>query len=669
MPQALAFFLPATFGAGGSLALFSATGALTVGGQIVGLVGGLALNAVTASLFAPDAPSVGPDSIKVNTASDTAVRVKHYGRVRVGYAIIFTRALNGQLSRVIVHGHGPSDQIEAYYLDKGLVALDVDGYVTDAQYLDGSTKKVRILSRLGEVPNAHYPELTAEFVEWTEDHRLDGMTHSLLQASLPPLSKFNAMYPNREPSLEVVLRGSPVLDPRTGLTAYTDNLALCALDYELSQDGGGIGDNVDVASYIAAADASDEQVPLKEGGTEARYRFAGTYDLNEEPRAVRQRFLRACAGENYITPEGKLALRVGEWQEPTFTITHAMVKNLSWEFGSDAIESYNIAAFEYVDPDINFTKVPGDQWRDDERIASQGENLTAPFISAPSHRQCRAVSKILMERENPISEMVIQCKPMGIIGFYEAVARVTLPGYGIDGVYRIKRRSCDPVTLQVTYELAELRRTAFSLSLEEQGTKPTFQALSDSGGVPTPDEFNAAKMTVNGGAGIGAAWNEAPYSSLTAELQYKASADTAWITASVGEGANTALIGGLEDGTLYDVRLAWKTPGEATGEYAQEDAVFAGTVAGTPSAPTGLAVVDQTAGEADVTVTASASDGIWKTEVYRDGVLIFTKTTETAEVVNFTDNPGAGSFTWTARSVNVKGEPGAVTSGETETIT
>ena len=57
------------------------------------------------------------------------------------------------------------------------------------------------------------------------------------------------------------MRGKKVFDPRTGLTSFSSNPALCIRDYLLSDYGLGAAlDEIDEASFIAAANLCDEPV-------------------------------------------------------------------------------------------------------------------------------------------------------------------------------------------------------------------------------------------------------------------------------------------------------------------------------------------------------------------------------------------------------------------------
>lgn len=673
MPQVIPLFLPAFAGATGAItvagiAITTAAGTLTLAGVALNVAGSLAFSALTSKLFAPDPPSISPPSLLVNTAQDTAPRVMHYGLIKVGYSIPLWHVKNGTLSRIIVHGHGEFAEYVNYFLDKLPVTLDAQGWVQEDQYKYLGKSKVRIISRAGVVPSLHYPELVDQIAEWTLNHRLDGLAQSLLMASLPPQAAINAMYPTREPKLEVVAKTSKVLDPRTGLVKYSDNLALCALDYELSPDGGNLAGRVDLDSYVIAADRCDLSMPLADGGAEPQYRFAGSIDLNEEPADVRIRFAGASAGEHFIGPSGHLGFRVGGWVEPTFTLTEDMLISYDQDFDPDPVESYNTAAFEYVDPDLNFTVVQGDPWVDAERVAREGENTSTPFISAPSHRQCRHVTKEMMGRDNPKNELNVVCKPKALPGLYEKAIRVDLPSYGVSGIYRVRDRDVPPNLSSITFKLSLVEQGDTDLGLSEQGVAPTYETLEGSEILQAPKGFNAAPLEVEVTAstiasGFGAAWAAPDRDDLTALLEYSESGIGNWIKIPVASGVNTGASGALPDLKSYDVRCAWVTAGERVGPYAVETGVQAQAIPPMPVVPTGLSILDLGGGVAQVSVTASATLSNWKTQILRDGVLITEVSSEPGVEIAVIDESGVGSFSWEARAVGVSGAQSAAMVG------
>lgn len=672
MPQALAFIAPTIFGVAGSTALIAAGGGLTLAGVVAAVGGSLVMGAVARALQ-PGQPDVTPEALKVATAQDAAARIVHYGRVRVGYAVAFISARQGVLSQVVVHGQGPFDAVEQYLIDSREVSIDGAGWVLGDQYAGGSGSLVQIVTRAGNAPQAVLDELTAEFAAWGADHRLDGLACSLMRAELPPASEWTRVYPDREPRLEVVARASLLRDPRDGVARWSENAALCALAFEESADGGALAGLIDVASFAAAADICDEVVALAGGGSEPRYRFSGSWSLDEQPAEVRNRLLGAQAGQYWITPDGLLGLRAGAYAPPRFTITDAMVLAVEWQAGLSAVDGYNVQRFEYVDPALRFARVAGDPVEDADSVAVYGERSIAPFISTPSHRQARAVCAIAQMRENPAQEFRITCKPEALLALYEETVALDLQLIGLAGVWRVRSFSVDPVGLAVTYDLALEDAAAYAQSLDDQGRVPALIDLDSGGAVPVPALFNAAPQGVQiaGGsyaAGIGVAWAAAPYASLAPLLEYAAAGSGVWQPVALEASAVAAQITGLESGAAYDVRLRWQTPGEAVGPQVQELDVIAQASTGTPAVPSSLQAVQGSSGVALVSWVSSASAGLWKTEVFRGGVLVAAVSSEASTPQNVSDLCGAGSFEWTVRAVSVAGAASALSSGVSVTI-
>lgn len=669
------------------IALTTAAGGLTIAGSIFNIGASLLLSAATQALFAPDLPAVGPDSIKVNTASEMMPRVKHYGEVRVGYAIIFTSAKSGKLYRLIVHGHGQIGGISQYYVDKSAVTVGTNGFVEEEQYAENLLK---IESRLGVIPEAPYQDLIDDFPEWSAQHRLDGLSTTLITATLPGLDRFNAVYPNREPTLEAVLNGSIVTDPRTGDRSYSDNLAVCAYDYEIDPDGANLGDLVDVDSFAAAADACDEVITVVNQSPERSWRTAQSFDLNEDPAEVRGRFIAACGGEYYLTPAGKLGLRVGGWEEPEFTLTEAMLSDEGFEaeFGLDAVSGYSISTFQYVEPTHGHIRITGDQYEDADRIEAIGRQKDNPFFATPSHRQCRHAAKIKMEQENPEVVLRVKCKPVALEMFYERFVTVDFPTRRITGTFQIKSKAIDPQTLAQTYTLHLVTRKNVELDPSEFGTVPPYGGEIESSTTPEPTGFTAIQSGVPGNAGIAYGFDPAPYPGLTPRIEIAQLISEPGETLSALDSFNwsplpsvtefqNGFIAGLNDGETYFLRMAWQTSGGAVGPYTEAFEVIAGESNPIPLEPSGFTVATVPGSvTAELNFTVATGGGVHVTQVRRDGDLIARLRDNAGEAVQFFDtpldgtgDPQPGTYTYSLTTVSVAYERSAEVTATPITLT
>ena len=688
MPQALALVAPAVFGASGSLALVTAGGlGLTFAGSLVSI--GFSIGA---SLLLRQTPEqVKPENLRINTKASTAQRFAHVGQVRVGCNIVFHRAANGFSYRVCVHGHGEISEVLAYYLDGDETPLDVDGYVdTSHPYYvvdnsgPGLQGVTQVLSRTGAVPATHYSEVTDVWPEWTEDHRLDGQWTSLIICRAVAATKQQGVYPKGEPSLEAMAKTAKVYDPRDDTTAYDDNLALIINHYVSDPDGLNRPGALDVDDVKAAADICDVSEALAEGGSEPRFRGSGSYSLNEKPQAVLARMMAAGSASIRLKPTGKFGLRMGTWEAPTVTLGFDdIVEVQEVDTGPDILDRFNVLPARHVSRALGCVEVDADPWIDQDRIDADGEILVGEAIDllmSPSHRQTRAAMKLATELSNPRLILTLIVKPgPGLEAVYEHFITLDLDEFGVSGDYRVAghQKIFDRGNLaKVSLTLKLVDPAAFTLGIDEQGTVQELPEDSDPHVRPAPENM----LAVGGGlkvaaqswaAGILVSWDDPEDEGLTPIVVYTPSDGTDGAQRVTLEPGDTSIhLGPLVDGEDYDITVGFYAGQlELIGSDTVED-VTAYAAADAPATATGLTVTDQTGGVALVEVTTSATETLWKTEILRDDVVIWTDYWRAGEAVAFEDDCGAGTYDWTVRSYNVSGIPNAANAGpETKTIT
>jgi hypothetical protein len=113
-----------------------------------------------------------------------------------------------------------------------------------------------LYKHLGEPAQIADSILVAENVGWTADHRLRGRAYIYTK-----LGYYPDRWPTGIPNLKAEVRGRKVYDPRSTLTAWSDNAALCIRDYLTSSYGLSCSNaEIDDIAFIAAANTSDEYV-------------------------------------------------------------------------------------------------------------------------------------------------------------------------------------------------------------------------------------------------------------------------------------------------------------------------------------------------------------------------------------------------------------------------
>jgi len=127
------------------------------------------------------------------------------------------------------------------------------------------------------------------------------------------------------PGISAVIRGAKVEDPRTGITAWSENPALCARHLALHPAVGGCDvDEVDDDALIAAANACDvsQTYTTSDGASVTRPLYTCGYVAKTDvsPETHFGELVEAMAGK-YGWSGGRLRVRAGAYTAPVATIT------------------------------------------------------------------------------------------------------------------------------------------------------------------------------------------------------------------------------------------------------------------------------------------------------------------------------------------------------------
>lgn len=235
-----------------------------------------------------------------------------YGEVRVGGDITFAHATSdGTLLHLVVTlaGH-ESYAIGALYFDGELIPTNVEGYAT-GRHLG----YVLAAASVGDPGVQPFPGLVLESEgRWTEAHRQDGRTKVWMRLGNNP-----DLFPAGVPNITLVVKGRKVYDPRSAVTTWSSNVALCVADYFVNVVGVDYATGIDEDLLIAAANICDETVTLADGSTEARYACNGSFRVSETPKSVLERLLAAMTGWA-VNVGGKWRIYAGAYNAPSVSL-------------------------------------------------------------------------------------------------------------------------------------------------------------------------------------------------------------------------------------------------------------------------------------------------------------------------------------------------------------
>ena len=312
--------MPATVGAyilGQALA--TSFGVAMVAQYAVGyLVTTLATSAILGALSPKPSTANSARGYQTNTSGTALDHQIVYGEVKVGGAILYdetTGSNNKFLHRIIgVAGHEIESFERVYINDEYIDVSDIpasgnvplvyssDGKKTSNRY-DG---KITINFHLGSPDQVADAALVKESSNWTDQHSLRGIAYMYIKMEYD-----QDVFPNGIPVFTTTIKGKKVKNPATGLTAWSENPALCLRDYLVST-GYGLGeteDNIDddlVNSAVAICNQTNTNAGTK------RFTCNGSFTTGSTPYDTISNLLTSMGGTMWYA-QGKWRMKPAYW--------------------------------------------------------------------------------------------------------------------------------------------------------------------------------------------------------------------------------------------------------------------------------------------------------------------------------------------------------------------
>ncbi len=320
---------------------------------------------------------------------------------------------------------------------------------------------------------------------WKDD--MIGKGISWLRVTL----KFDAeKFPSGIPNITAEKMGRTIYDPRTGLTVYSNNAALCILDYyrnylKVSDD------NINWDQFQEAANICDESVTSESDQTEPRYTINGEFDLSENKASILESMLSACSGEaTYIA--GKHGILVGAYYGPaTEVITESQLAG-DIEIMPEVSQSERVNTIKgtFTDPqqrysEVDFPTVSVTEWVTEDGVEIS-QDLKLRFVT--SEFQAQRLADIKLKRTRISRTMNITLNLSGYRYRPGMYVKVNFPSLGIvDVVMRVtdwKFGIQNGAQLTLKQETAAVWADAIGKPIE----RPPFTQLP-TGGVAQPQNL------------------------------------------------------------------------------------------------------------------------------------------------------------------------------------
>lgn len=651
------------------------------------------LNLLSNAIFARPVNRPEPQQRQATLRQSNGPRVRFYGRVKVGGTLWFFEVKNGLLYSAMTVNEGIIGGVREIWFNDQNVEADSGGRVTTPPYERGTGSYVYIFFRLGSPDQGAYPQLTSAFPgAVTEAHRLRGVADVLTIFQETPSELISEIYPRLNPSVRLVIDASMVHSVRTGEYIWSDNNSDCIYDFLTARDGAGFpygagwdADQVDLPSFQHYADVCDEQVPLKGGGTVDRYNLWGGYNMNQQIREVLPDMLRAGDADLYLTSEGRIAIRGGEWVEPVLTLDDELGHIINGQFrrGAQALAAFNELTITFVDPESDYLEVEGQRWLDEDNIALRGKVLSSSLElkMVPFHSQARRLAKIHTHKSNPRWAGTITTNFYGFNALNEHEIRVRWSPLGIDETFIIRKATIQPDMTGVQLVITSLSQVAYEWdAVLEEGTGPGLPPNTSTPiDLPPPADINvhAADKVISGssvGTYIAVTWTEPERVALRQDLEYQLSPDGPWLAMNVADGVGFAESGILTDGATYLVRVRTRAPGGTTGAWTTPVSVVATPDAAAPADVT--MVVATPTDVVELGWTNSVSLNSIAARIYRNTVnnsgtatLIHTEYGSPSVAKTYTDDPVAGTYYYWIAALNGSGIQSALVATGAQVVT
>lgn len=274
------------------------------------------------------------------------------------------------------------------------------------------------------------PFMLANTQSWKDDMIGRGITWARISLKFD-----NDKFPAGLPNIKFEVWGKKVYDPRNGTTAWSENAALCILDYYRNHLGVPDSD-LNMDQFIQAANISDQTLN-DGGGVRKRYTINGTFDADEEQASVLDDLHKACAGEpTYMA--GKHGMLAGAYYGPATMDLHSsqIVSDVKMTPEAAYGEKLNVVTGTFLDPQQQYTEtdypaVSVQQYIDDDG-AEFTDDLKLRFVA--NEFQAQQLAQIKINRTRVGRTMTFTMNLSGYSyrpGYY---VNLYLPEVGINGV-------------------------------------------------------------------------------------------------------------------------------------------------------------------------------------------------------------------------------------------
>lgn len=241
-------------------------------------------------------------------------------------------------------------------------------------------------------------------------------------------------FPSGIPNIKAQIRGKRVYDPRTGLTQWSRNAALCIMDFYESDMLEVERADLDINMFIEAANICDQNVTNADGSVTKRYTIDGQFDADEAISSILDDMHEACGGEpTYMA--GKHGLLVGAYYGPaTMVLDESMIiSDIEIVPESSFNEKVNVVTGTFIDAKGDYAEADFPAIRIEGWIKEDGNEFVQDkkFRFVTDEWQAQRLGQILLNRKRLGRTIKLTCNYKAYMfrpGYY---VRLTVTPLGI----------------------------------------------------------------------------------------------------------------------------------------------------------------------------------------------------------------------------------------------
>lgn len=364
--------------------------------------------AISAAL-APGVPS--PEASQTNLKQARPARRYLVGTTRVSGAVVFREAKKNVYNQVYAFPEGPVAGFGRNWLNDDEVSLNGSGHVIQLANGRYETGRAKIQERHGAPTETAYSTLTSAFPSiWPSTSRGDGVPSTYLNLENGKLADAQKQFPAgaaTEMTREAIGLAYdwrvPGADRNNQSTwVVTSNAVIWAVNVLWRRYGADWDRRFAPALTIltAEANACDEVVPLKAGGSEPRYQVGFWFEATTPRKVLLQTLLSAMDGHFSVRRDGAYIIRAGRYYAPTVIFGDEEIIDYSFNPGPTPDQAVNVLAVSFCDPANNYSTMETDSWRNEPDIVARGEERAIEFTprGVQNNSQVRRLAKVAMAR-------------------------------------------------------------------------------------------------------------------------------------------------------------------------------------------------------------------------------------------------------------------------------